>query len=128
LIITGRKVVDWVELQLGEKYAIGEGVGIVRNGEIVAGVVYDQFTNNGCNMHVASISDYWFTRKFAAVAFGVPFVQWGYERVTAPIYSDNEKSINFVKRIGFVHEGTLRGHRPVSIYGLLKTESRWQNG
>ena len=128
MIIAGREVVDWVEKELGETFTNAAGIGLVRKGEIVAGVVYESFSRNSCAMHVASKKNYWFTKEFANAAFGVPFVQWDYERVTAPIYSENEQARRFVEKIGFVHEGTLRGTRPVCIYGLLKSESRWHHG
>lgn len=125
MIVVGRSIVDWVESQLGEVYEGGEGLGLLINGHLKAGIVYNHFAKNGCHIHVASISPYWFTKEFAEMIFSVPFKQWNYERLTAPIYADNAKSRNFVERIGFVHEGTLRGERPVCIYGLLKKECKY---
>jgi RimJ/RimL family protein N-acetyltransferase len=125
MIVAGKDVVDWVESQLGETFLGGEGVGLMRVGNLVAGVVYCNFSKTGCNMHVASVSPYWFTKEFAKVIFAVPFNQWGYERVTALVYEDNPRSWKFIERIGFVLEGVMRGLQPVRVYGLLKSESRW---
>jgi len=125
LIISGKHVVDWVSAQLGEVYDGGEGLGLLIDGNLRAGVVYNAFGKNNCQMHVASIGPYWFTKEFAKAVFHVPFVQWGYERVTAPIYEENLKSRRFVEKIGFVLEGTMRGSHPVCIYGLLKKDCKY---
>lgn len=125
MIVANPGVVRWVEHKLGEKFASDYGIGIMRDGKIVGGVAYDVFSKDSCNMHVFADCKHWFTREFAAVAFGIPFTQWGMERVTAPIYADNLRAVNFVKRIGFTLEGTLRGKRPVELYGMLKDECRW---
>ena len=125
MIFASPDVVRWVENELGETYENGAGVGLERGGKMIAGVVYCNHYKTGCYMHVASVSPYWFTKEFSRAVFAIPFIQWGYERVTALVYDDNEKSKHFLERIGFVHEGTMRGTRPVQIYGLLKTECRW---
>lgn len=125
MIVAGKHVVEWVQNEIGEVFLGGEGVGIERDGKLVAGVVYCNFSKTGCNMHVASITPYWFTRDFAKVVFAVPFKQWGFERVTALVYEDNERSWKFLERIGFVLEGKMRGLQPVRIYGLLNSECRW---
>lgn len=56
------------------------------------------------------------------------FEELGLERLTARFHAGNEASRTLLERLGFAHEGTLRGHvvrdgvrRDCLLYGLNKT-------
>lgn len=126
--VVGQHVVEWVEKRLGSTFGVAHGLGLEQDGSLIAGVVYNQFMDNGCCIHVAATVKHWFTPKFARSVFSIPFGQWGYERVTGLVYADNIKAMEFDERIGFVREGLMRGARPVVILGMLRSECRWING
>jgi len=128
MLVTGQPVVNWVAEKMGAQFPGGHGLGLLRNERLVVGVVYENITVDGCVMHIYSQDKFWFTKEFRSAAFHVPFVQWGLERVTAPVREDNDTCWRFLEKTGWVHEGTLRGSRPTRIYGMLKSECRWLNG
>lgn len=81
-------------------------IGQEKNGEIVAVVVYDGFTDADCNMHIASDgSRTWLTRELLVRAFAYPFIQLGYRRVTGLVPAGNADALRFDEHLGFKREG-----------------------
>lgn len=81
-------------------------IGLERDGELVAAVVFDGFSKADCNMHVASDgSKRWLSRGFLAAVFAYPFTQLGLRRVTALVPASNTVALEFDKGLGFVQEG-----------------------
>lgn len=66
----------------------------------------------------------WLNKELLKHIFTYIFTMLNCIRCTARIKNDNTKSINLVKRLGFVKEGELRGV-DISIYSLLKAECKW---
>ena len=102
----------------------------VRDRQILGVFVYDHFTPRSCFMHFASDgSKRWLTRDFLRHAFAIPFIQWGYARVTGPISELNTASRNIALKLGCVEEGRMREEGPegedLIIYGLLARECRF---
>ena len=99
-----------------------------RLGNLVGGVVYNNFTRNDCHMHVGGIGQ-WLTRRMIGECFRYPFIQLGCSRVTGTVSSDNEHALDFDFRLGFQHEGTLRHYfadgRDLILLGMLREECRW---
>jgi RimJ/RimL family protein N-acetyltransferase len=95
----------------------------------VCGVVAYQYYN-GHDMHIlAAGHGVWLNRNTIKVFFRYPFIQMGCRRVTVLCRDSNEKARNFVQRLGFVEEGTLRQYfedgADCIVYGLLKEECRY---
>ena len=126
--VVGQHVVEWVEKRLGATFGVAHGLGLEQDGVLSAGVVYNQFTDDGCCIHVAAAVKHWFTPKFARAVFSIPFEQWKYERLTGLVYAHNTQALAFDERIGFVREGVMRGPRPLVVLGMLRSECRWING
>jgi RimJ/RimL family protein N-acetyltransferase len=97
-------------------------------GQLVAGVVYDNFIRYSIDAHVAAEGKPW-TRFFLRECFRYPFGQLGVRRITAKVASWNLASQEFVERLGFQHEGTVRELMPDGsdclVYGMLRRECRW---
>lgn len=104
-------------------------IGLEKNGELVAVVVFDDFTKVGCHMSVASDgSSHWLNRGYLAALFAYPFVQLKMRRVTAMIGAKNEASRRFVEHIGFKKEGVCPhglADDDLVIMGLLRAECRY---
>jgi RimJ/RimL family protein N-acetyltransferase len=78
------------------------GFGVEKNGELIAGVIFDSFSANArCSMHCAGIGKHWLTREFLNVCFDYAFNQANCKVVINTIAAKNVASINFTKHCGF---------------------------
>lgn len=132
LCLDASKVGPWVCERAGGTWVPGRGTAIGRmvDGELVAGVLYEDF--NGANIicHIAGVGN-WATREYLAVIFHYPFVQLGVRRITVPVDSVNEKSIRLVERMGFTLESRLREATPradMLLYRMFRNECRFLGG
>ena len=131
-IVTGMDflVAPWIFEKTGGTWNPGRGhsIGLRRDGEIVAGALYEDF--NGVNMMVtlAGEGKYWLNRDFLWFMGWYPFEQVGCKRLTALIAATNAQSIKFSEKIGFVLEATLKEAHPTGdllVYRLMKEDCRW---
>lgn len=104
-------------------------IGLERDRELVAVVVYDGFSDADANMHIATDgSKRWMNKELLLAAFAYPFNQLGLRRVTAMVPAKNTAALEFDEHIGFVREGyhpkALPGDDLISL-GLLRENCRW---
>lgn len=133
MLIYGRddELIPWAAEKIGIRRFRSDAtaIGVARDQQIVAVMVYDGFSSADCNMHIASDGSRRFvTRAALAHWFCYPFVQLGLRRVTGLIPSRNDRSINFARGLGFSLEGVCREAMPdddLVIMGLLKRECRY---
>lgn len=125
-------VAPWVFSKAGGVWFPGSGssIGKLKNGELVAGVVYDHY--NGVNIHasIAGVGN-WADRDFLWKIFDYPFNQIGAKRMTAMICSTNRKSIDLVTKMGFNLEAKLRGATSkgdLLLYVMFKDECKYLRG
>lgn len=104
-------------------------IGSERDGELVAVVVYDSFSEADCNMHIASDgTGMWMTKELLVSAFAYPFVQCGLRRVTGLVPAKNHTALKFDLHIGFEIEGHCRNALPdddIIILGMTKGMCRF---
>lgn len=129
-LVFGNHVVDWVarNMNRGEGYGLSQGIGWERNGELIAGVVYNEYNRVNINMHVAAKGKHWLNRTFLWTAFDYPFNQCGVKRITAFIEDENEEAIRFDEHLGFEYETRMKGayaNGDLLIYVLWKDKCRW---
>lgn len=135
-----QRVIDWVAERVRRfprRLIAATAIGFERpNGELGCGVVYQNFCRdldgkpNEVEQTLAFDNNAGLTGPgMLRVAFGYPFGQLGVRRLTTYVASDNEKSLNVVRRLGYVHEGTLRDavHPGIDflIYGMKRDECRF---
>lgn len=94
---------------------------------LLGAVAYDAFNARDCNMHVCIADHRFMSRRVLRAVFDYPFRQLKLERVSAQVMSNNDKSLEFVQRVGFVYEGAKRlaGFDMQMLFGMLKHECRW---
>jgi RimJ/RimL family protein N-acetyltransferase len=112
------RVGTWVCERIGGIFTKRDSVciGLESNREIIAGFVYNNYIKDICiDMHVAGINN-WCSKEFIQAAFYYPFLQLGVKKVIAKIDSKNNKGIEFAKKLGGIHEATLKD---ASRYGDL---------
>lgn len=99
-------------------------MGIEKDGEIIAGVVFNCF--EGRDVHVTIAGRGW-TKGFLADVGDYVFRQLKCERITA--ITEQPKVIEFGERLGGRMEGLLRNHfgvgRDAFVVGILKQEYRF---
>lgn len=105
-------------------------LGLVRNDQLVCGVIYQHWTSYDVDVHMAAIpGGHWGNRELLYAAFDYPFTY--VNRITAKIPQKNVRSRRLAEHLGFKMEGTMRhatADGDVSVYGLLKEDCRWHIG
>jgi RimJ/RimL family protein N-acetyltransferase len=100
-------------------------MGIERNGEVVAGVVFNSFT--WTNIHV-TVAGTGFTRPFIRAVGLYVFGQLECLRMT--ITTEQPKVIEYAKRLGAQTEGRIRNHfgqgRDGIVLGILREEWKFR--
>lgn len=104
-------------------------LGLVEDGELIAGVIYNHYSGTNICMHVAAVPGRrWLNKAFLFAAFDYPFNQLGVRRVTGLVPAKNAEARRFDTKLGFKYEGRMRhalADDDMLILGLLKEDCRW---
>lgn len=130
MLTVGNHVVSWVaqHMRRGEGYGLSQGIGWLKNGCLVAGVVYNEYNHVNINMHVASVGKSWLTREFLWAAFDYPFNQCKVKRITAFIEDENKAAIRFDEHLGFKYETRMKDayvNGDTLLYVMRREDCRW---
>lgn len=102
-------------------------LGLERDGELIAGVIYEGFNGHNIWMHCAIPGR--LTREFVNACFHYPFVQLGCKRVSGYVEASNIKARLFDEHLGFKPEARLRGAASdggdVILYAMTKEGCRY---
>ena len=85
-------------------YNPANGLGRVRNGELIAAVIVNEWNGQNAHMHVTSTDARWCSKGFLKVIFDYVFGQLKAKRVTAPISAGNTPARRLVEKLGFKQE------------------------
>lgn len=122
---------DWIASRTGGTFVHGEArtIGLLDNGEPIAGVLYDQYNGASIGMHVAAEPGArWMTREFLRVCFAYPFEQLGVRKIIGLVGSGNTRARAFDEHLGFVLEATLKEAHPdgdLLVYSMTRSQCRW---
>lgn len=110
-----------------------KALGLVRDGRLVAGVLYEGFNGRNVWMHVAAEpSRRWMNRQYLWYCFHYPFNEMGVDRVSGYVNASNTAAIEFDEHLGFQREAVLRGAAPdgddVFIYVMRRNDCRFLRG
>ena len=122
----------WVCDRSGGSWVSGRGsaIGRVVDGELVAGVLYEDWNGTNVICHIAGDGN-WASRLFLGVIFDYPFNQLKVKRITVPVSSVNAKSINLVTRMGFELECTLEQATPdgdLHLFRMWRDDCKFLRG
>lgn len=110
----------------GEWY---QALGLERDGELVAAVIFNLYSGADIAMHVAAVPGRrWMTRSFLRAVFHYVFVKCGCRRVSGWVPAKNLEAQRFDEHIGFKREGLMRHALPdddVVVMGMLREECRF---
>lgn len=114
IVCDAERIGLWVCERAGGSWTPGRGqaIGLEQDGELIAGVLYEDFNGANVLMHVAGTGRRWLTREFLHVAFWYPFEQLGCKRVTGIVPSVNADALRFDTHLGFQLEATLKDAYP----------------
>lgn len=134
LVLGDSSIAEWVRVRLPLQLEFGDciAVGIQDDkGILQAGVVYYNYCNRNIEISIASNTPRWATKENISGILSYPFVNLNCRRVTAVTSRKNDHVRSFLKRIGFMHEGTLHDaldNDDAVIYGMTKKfflRSKW---
>lgn len=128
VVFDDERVSQWVGERLETEFFKCRAIGYERRGELIAGVVYDEFNGANVNMHVAAEGVNWLTRNYLRVVFAYPFQQLKVKRVTAMVAASNKKALRFDLHLGFRLETILRDAAPdgdLLILVMRPQDCRW---
>lgn len=119
----------WVTARTGDDFpgGITAAIGLVGDEGLVAGVVYDHYTE-ACVTATIAVEKKVLTRKMIRVMFRYPFEQLGVGKIISYVNSVNRASLNLAVRFGFVIEGIIKDVYPdgdMLILGLRKSDCVW---
>lgn len=129
MIVQGQEVGEWVTEKSGGHWThLCTAIGEVKNGELVAGVVYDGFTHSSISMHSRIDNPKLVSREFYWAIFDYPFNQLKVNRITGIVKTSNKKAIQLNEKLNFKREALLRNYFPnddAIIYVLWPQDCRF---
>jgi RimJ/RimL family protein N-acetyltransferase len=110
--------------------ASAAGIGLKQDGQLISGVIFDDYNGSNVWMHVAAIPGRrWMTREFLYAAFAYPFIQLGCKRITGWVEASNTDARRFDEHLGFKQEAVLkhaaRDGGDVIIYVMFREDCRF---
>jgi RimJ/RimL family protein N-acetyltransferase len=113
VIVSDKTIVGpWVARKLFAPWnPVGtEAIGLERRGELVAGVMYENWNGKSCVCHI--VVEGLITPTYLAAIFHFPFVHGGLDKIIAPVAESNAQSIKFVEKLGFRKEAQILDAHP----------------
>ena len=106
----------------------GTSIGLEKDGELVAGVVYTDFNGKSITASIHGKGVNWLNREFLWFIFFYPFKQLEVGRITVTIETFNKKSHNLAQKLGFTHEATLQKagrFGDLHVYRMFREDCKW---
>lgn len=133
IVFDVERIGPWVSERTGGKYYPGSGqaIGVERDGEIYAGVLYDQSFGRSVCMHVATSGPSWLTKGFLRMVFDYPFNQLKVNKVIGLVDETNAAAIRFDRHLGFIEEGRLKDagrFGDLLLLTMTREQCRWIQG
>ncbi len=128
---TDRELVGpWVAEKVGGTYTpIGsEAIGMLKEGELVCGVLYEDFNGSSVKAHIAGTGKRWLTREFLKVMFDYPFNQLKVKKLIGLVDETNLAARRFDEHLGFVLEAVIKDaapHGDMLILTMTKEQCRF---
>ncbi len=107
-----------------------KGIGLEKDGDLVAGVLYEGFNGQNVWMHVAGApGSRWMNRELLRYSFHYPFNEMGVRRISGYVNASNTQARRLDEHLGFVPEARLRGAAPdgddVILYVMWRENCRF---
>jgi RimJ/RimL family protein N-acetyltransferase len=124
-----KRIGEWIAKKTDSEYREGSKcIGLEKDGEIIAGVLYDWFNGSSVYAHIAIEGP--INREFLWFIFYYPFEQLGAKVIIGLVAEDNKKAQQLDEHLGFVLNSIIpQGHPSggLFIYTMNKNQCRWLN-
>lgn len=104
-------------------------IGLEEDGELVAGVVFDNYNSRSICMHIAAIPGArWMTREYLWVCFAYPFNQLKVNKILGLVDSTNHAARKFDEHLGFMLECNIKDagrDGDLLIYSMTRQQCRF---
>lgn len=124
-----QRVGTWVCDKTGGTYdPCSVAIGLEQHGELIAGVLFDQYNGKSICMHVAAVGPNWLTREYLAVCFDYPFNQAKVTKILGLVDSKNTLARRFDEHLGFRLEATIEDagkDGDLLIYSMTRQQCRY---
>jgi hypothetical protein len=130
-IESGPHIGHWTAARLGTVFTpqAAESIGLVRGGQIVAGVIYENCNGTSIQAHIAVTGR--LTPAFVAAIFHYPYRFCRVTTIICPVAVTNARSVRLVEHMGFTAAATLTDCHPdgdLVLYTLKATDCRFLEG
>lgn len=125
------RVSNFVAQQLGiDGWSHCRAIGLEKDGQLIAGVVYDYYTGTNICLHIAALPNRrWLNKEFLFYMFDYPFTQLGVKRMTGIIPESNKESVRFAEGLhGCTLEARLKDAHPqgdMLIFCMFKDDCKY---
>jgi hypothetical protein len=125
---SGHHIGVWVAKELNRGYFAerSAAVGLVHDGEIFAGVIYEDWNGRSINCHF--VANGRLTPAFVAAIFDYPFNVCGVEKAIVIVEETLKESLDIVQHMGFTEEARIKDAHPngdLIILTLKKSDCRY---
>lgn len=99
-----------------------------RDGELMGGVVYQNFTGHSIGIHVAGFRDDWINKDMLWVCFHYPFVQLGCVKMFGQVPASNRQALEFDLKLGFKEVARIAdvyADCDLVVIAMSRDECRW---
>lgn len=121
------RVGKWIQANAAGFYRPGaKCIGLEKDGELIAGVLYDYCNGASVYAHIAVKG--LMTREFLSVIFDYPFRQLNCKVIIGLVPESNKKARRFDEHLGFKLTATIPEGHPdgkLLIYTMRKEDCRW---
>lgn len=126
-IESSSRVAVWTADQIGCQFSVAyTGIGLIRDGRIEAGVVYENFNGASIMCHVAFSGR--LTPQYLYAIFHYPFVVCAARKIIGPVASTNTAILRLLENMGFEQEAKLVAAHPkgdILIMTMERTRCRF---
>lgn len=125
------RVGTWVCERTDGEYTGGVGIGLEENGELIAGVLFDNYNGRSISMHVAATGKRWMNKAYLFACFHYPFMHLKVNKIIGLVDSTNLEAQRFDEHLGFSKEALIRDAGKIGdliIYSMTRPECRFLKG
>lgn len=131
LISNPARVYDFVSQYMPMAMVAGmKGVGLEKDGELIAGALYEGFNGQNVWAHLAGKpGKRWMNREFLWYGFHYPFNEMGVKRISGYVNASNTEARRLNEHFGYQEEARLKGAAPdggdVILYVMWRENCRF---
>lgn len=131
LISNPARVYDFVSQYMSMAMVAGmKGVGLEKDGELIAGALYEGFNGQNVWAHLAGKpGKRWMNREFLWYGFHYPFNEMGVKRISGYVNASNTEARRLNEHFGYQEEARLKGAAPdggdVILYVMWRENCRF---